>query len=136
MMNMGKPDSIPQLNEQMAIELGANLLGETIVFVSAATIVLMEYSRQVRKEMTKDAIRLEEKEQLCCEIRDLKFKTEYQDAKIRRLEHAYAELEMAVLMKPWRGKSSKDQPAVTENETSSILSKNAPTDDKNDCKGR
>jgi len=47
-MNLGKPTTIPNLNEAMAIELGANLLGETIVFSIAAGILWVEYSRQVR----------------------------------------------------------------------------------------
>ena len=46
-MNLGKPVNIPQLNEAMAIELGANMLGETIVFSIAAGILYFEYARQV-----------------------------------------------------------------------------------------
>lgn len=44
-LNLGKPVHIPVLNEAMAIELGANLLGETIVFSIAALLVIMEYNR-------------------------------------------------------------------------------------------
>lgn len=46
-MNLGKPVNVPQLNEAMAIELGANMLGETIVFTIAAGILYFEYARQV-----------------------------------------------------------------------------------------
>lgn len=46
-MNLGKTSKVPQLNEAMAIELGANMLGETIVFSIAAGILFFEYSRQV-----------------------------------------------------------------------------------------
>lgn len=46
-MNLGKPVNVPQLNEAMAIELGANMLGETIVFSIAAGILYFEYARQV-----------------------------------------------------------------------------------------
>lgn len=35
-MNLGKPVNIPKLNEALAIELGAELLGEGIIFVIAA----------------------------------------------------------------------------------------------------
>lgn len=139
LMNMGKPDSIPRLNEQMAIELGANLLGETIVFVSAATLLLMEYSRQARKEMTKEAAREEETEKIFCKLRDLCFQVESQDAQIRRLEHMIAELESNAITKPWRGSTTqskdKNQPAVTKNEVSSTLLKNS-TGDQKDGKGR
>lgn len=140
LMNMGKPDSIPRLNEQMAIELGANLLGETIVFVSAATLLLMEYSRQVRKEMIKEATREEETEKIFNKLRDLCFQVESQDAQIRRLEHLFAELESNAIRKPWKGNTvpskDKNQPAVTKNETSSNLSKDFPTGDQKDAKGR
>lgn len=44
-LNMGKPVNIPVLNEAMAIELGANLLGEGIIFVIAAGILISEYNR-------------------------------------------------------------------------------------------
>jgi len=35
-MNLGKPVNIPKLNEKMAIELGAELLGEAIIFTIAS----------------------------------------------------------------------------------------------------
>lgn len=47
-MNLGRPVEIPKLNEQMAIELGANLLGEGIIFSIAAGILCAEYIRQVK----------------------------------------------------------------------------------------
>lgn len=44
-LNLGKPVNIPVLNEAMAIELGANLLGEGLIFLIAAGIVISEYNR-------------------------------------------------------------------------------------------
>lgn len=44
-LNLGKPVNIPVLNEAMAIELGANLLGEGIVFIIAAGVLIAEYNR-------------------------------------------------------------------------------------------
>ena len=44
-MNLGKPTNIPQLNEAMAIELGANLLGEIIIFTIGAGLLILEYAR-------------------------------------------------------------------------------------------
>lgn len=46
-MNLGKPVNIPVLNEAMAIDLGANLLGEGIIFVIAAAALIFEYNRWV-----------------------------------------------------------------------------------------
>lgn len=46
-LNLGKPASIPQLNETMAIELGANLLGEVIIFTIGAGLLIFEYMRYI-----------------------------------------------------------------------------------------
>lgn len=44
-LNLGKPATIPQLNETMAIELGAKLLGEIILFTIPAAVLVFEYLR-------------------------------------------------------------------------------------------
>ena len=46
-LNLGRPVNVPVLNEAMAIELGANLLGEGVIFLIAAGILINEYSRYV-----------------------------------------------------------------------------------------
>lgn len=48
-LNLGKPVNVPQLNETMAIELGANLLGEVIIFTIGSGILIFEYIRFVIK---------------------------------------------------------------------------------------
>ncbi|EDW24537.1 GL23345 [Drosophila persimilis] len=46
-LNMGgRSVNVPPLNEAMAIELGANLLGEFIIFTIGAGLLIFEYSRQ------------------------------------------------------------------------------------------
>lgn len=44
---MGKATEVPQLNETMAIELGANLLGEVVIFTIGAGLLIFEYVRFV-----------------------------------------------------------------------------------------
>lgn len=44
-MNLGAPVNIPPLSDQMAIELGANLLGEVIIFSIGAGLLIFEYVR-------------------------------------------------------------------------------------------
>lgn len=44
-LNLGRPVNIPVLSQEMAIELGANLLGETLIFTIGAAILLLEYNR-------------------------------------------------------------------------------------------
>lgn len=45
LLNLGKPVKVPELSEAMAIELGANLLGEGIIFAVAAGLLIAEYAR-------------------------------------------------------------------------------------------
>lgn len=53
-MNLGTAGKVTPLSETMAIELGSNLLGEGIIFVVAASLLLFELNRQVRKEQAKE----------------------------------------------------------------------------------
>lgn len=108
-MNLGKPVTVPTLNETMAIELGANLLGEGIIFIIAAGILYAEYARQVRKETAKEAARQEEISTLTYTIQELYFQAERQDAQIRELLRTVTDLESKVVKVPWKS-SSKDQP--------------------------
>lgn len=44
-LNLKKPEKIPKMTEAAAIELGAELLGEFIIFGVAALTVTLEYRR-------------------------------------------------------------------------------------------
>lgn len=110
-LNLGKPVNVPQLNEAMAIDLGANLLGEGIIFLIAAGILFMEYSRQVRKEEKKEAARKEELSTLNYTIQELYFQLERQDAQIRELHRSVADLDNQVVRKPWKPVGNKPEPS-------------------------
>ncbi|RZF42844.1 hypothetical protein LSTR_LSTR003668 [Laodelphax striatellus] len=101
-LNLGKPVQVPPLNEAMAIDLGANVLGEGIVFIMAAGIVGFEYSRQVRKEAAKEAARKEEMSVLNYTIQELYFQIEQQSAQLRELHRTVHSLEGKALQKPWK----------------------------------
>ncbi|CAH0550344.1 unnamed protein product [Brassicogethes aeneus] len=103
MLNLGKPVNIPVLNEAMAIELGANLLGEGIIFIIAAGILLSEYNRSSRKEEQKEAAKKAEMTALTDAIRDLFIQSEEQGAYIRELTRKMGEIETNVY-------SGKNQP--------------------------
>lgn len=81
-MNLGKPVEIPKLNEAMAIELGANLLGETIIFSIAAFLLYLEYARQVRKETAKEAARAEEMLNINTAIRVWKIRWKFENLEL------------------------------------------------------
>ncbi|XP_014282515.1 putative OPA3-like protein CG13603 [Halyomorpha halys] len=107
-LNLGKPVEVPKLNEAMAIELGANLLGETIIFSIAALLVFSEYARSARKEAAKEEAKQKEINDLKNALRDLYFESEKQSAQIRELVRDIYELESLV---------SKSRPFVNRSKT-------------------
>uniref|UniRef100_A0A0A9YUQ8 Putative OPA3-like protein CG13603 n=1 Tax=Lygus hesperus TaxID=30085 RepID=A0A0A9YUQ8_LYGHE len=114
-MNLGKPVEIPKLNEAMAIELGANLLGETIIFSIAALLLFLEYSRQARKEAAKEAARIEELTNITTAIRDIALQADRQDAQLRELMRQLADLETKVIHRPFASRSPpKSSPGEPE----------------------
>lgn len=99
-MNLGKPTNVPVLNEAMAIELGANLLGEIVIFTIGAGLLLLEYQRQVRKEATKEEMVMQEKLELQATINELIFQVQRQDTQIREMARVVADLESKSSWKP------------------------------------
>ncbi|CAG9789343.1 unnamed protein product [Diatraea saccharalis] len=85
-LNLGKPVNIPVLSQEMAIELGANLLGETVIFVIGAGLLIIEYNRQSKKEAVKEAKKAEEMEHITSTIRDLYFTVQQQQTQLREME--------------------------------------------------
>jgi len=110
-MNLGTAGKVKPLSETMAIELGSNLLGEGIIFVVAAALLLLEYNRQIRKEQAKDEVRLQEQEDLTNALRDLDLMTNQHTAELRRLTYLVDDLISKV--------NSKSYPGPDTSETSS-----------------
>lgn len=91
-LNLGRPVTVPPLTEAMAIELGANLLGEFIIFAIGAGLLIFEYSRQTIKENKKNEAFQMEKMQLTNTLTEINFRLERQDAQIREMTRVLAEL--------------------------------------------
>lgn len=91
-LNLGRPVTVPPLNEAMAIELGANLLGEFIIFAIGAGLLIFEYSRQAIKENKKNEALQLEKMQLTNTLTEMNFRLERQDAQIREMTRVLADL--------------------------------------------
>ncbi|KAL1460714.1 hypothetical protein WDU94_012667 [Cyamophila willieti] len=85
LLNLGKPIEVPKLNENQAIELGANILGEGIIFVIAAVIVIAEYRRQVNKETAKETAKKDEMDRICNAIDDMFFQNQKNSTEIKEL---------------------------------------------------
>ncbi|XP_030573263.1 putative OPA3-like protein CG13603 [Drosophila novamexicana] len=92
-LNLGRPVTVPPLTEAMAIELGANLLGEFIIFAIGAGLLIFEYSRQTIKENKKNEAFQMEKMQLTNTLTEINFRLERQDAQIREMTRVLAELD-------------------------------------------
>lgn len=91
-MNLGKPTKVAKLNEAMAIELGANLMGEVIIFSVAGGCLILEYNRQVAKETKKEEARLQQIQQFKDDIESLNRITSQQQSDIQYLTQACKEL--------------------------------------------
>ena len=53
-MGFGKPKHVTKLTEGMAIDLGAEMLGEFIIFAVTAGTIIEEYHRTARKTAMKE----------------------------------------------------------------------------------
>lgn len=55
LLNLGSPKEVVKLNEQAAIDLGSELIGDVFMFTIGAAAVIAEYSRQSRKSAEEKA---------------------------------------------------------------------------------
>lgn len=86
LQGLGGAKHVDKLSEKEAIELGGEMLGECLVFFSAALILLSEYQRQANKDQQKEEKRLQEKAAVTSKLRELTLVTEIQEAQIRDLQ--------------------------------------------------
>ena len=84
-MNLGKAVEVPKLNEAMAIELGATLLGEAIIFVSGAVLVTAEVVRRNKKDAALEQARRDEIQSITDRLREMEIESSRQDAQLREI---------------------------------------------------
>ncbi|XP_020714107.1 putative OPA3-like protein CG13603 isoform X2 [Ceratitis capitata] len=119
-MNLGKPVAVPPLNEAMAIELGANLLGESIIFIIGAAVLIFEYTRQSNNEAKKQETLRQEKAELALTLAEMGFRLERQDAQIREMTRALADLGKPISIPLLN--NTTDNKASSANTTSAVAS--------------
>lgn len=93
MLNLGKPTEVPKLNETMAIELGADLLGEATIFMVAVMTLIAEYVRNSRNEKAKEAAKEARFKNLENDIDELKYVVDKQNVELLHLTRMYNSLE-------------------------------------------
>lgn len=91
-MNLGKPTKVAKLNEAMAIELGASLMSEVVIFGVAGGCLILEYNRQAIKETKKEEVRQMQIQKFTDDIQALHNTTLQQEARIQYLQSAINEL--------------------------------------------
>lgn len=119
-MNLGKAVEIPQLNEAMAIELGATLVSEAVIFATGAALVIAEVVRRNKKETAQEQARLDELEAMTGRIRDLEIETMRQDAQLRELSRLCLALQT-------KGEPSQVNPAAPPETKVDAGNRTAPT---------
>ena len=92
LMNLGKPTKVAKLNEAMAIELGANLMGEIIIFTVAGGCLILEYNRQAAKEAKKEEVRQMQLQKFTDDIQALFNTTKVQEAEIQYLNNVVQDI--------------------------------------------
>ncbi|XP_027201459.2 optic atrophy 3 protein homolog [Dermatophagoides pteronyssinus] len=85
LLGLGKPSNVNKLNEAAAIELGAELLGEGIIFMVAVLTIAGEYYRQSKKASAEAAALEERWQRVENKILDLEFLVERHATEIREL---------------------------------------------------
>lgn len=93
LMGLGKAQHVEKLSEAMAIELGAEMLGEFVIFSIAAATLLAEYQRSAKKEELKEERERHEKVLVKQKIQDLDLIAAVQQAQIKELQRDVQYLE-------------------------------------------
>ncbi|XP_073817623.1 putative OPA3-like protein CG13603 isoform X1 [Musca autumnalis] len=114
-LNLGKPVNVPPLTEAMAVELGANLLGEFIIFAIGAGVLIFEYARQTSNEAKKQEKMALEKAELTNNLAELTFRLERQDAQLRELTRVLADIESRSIFRWTRERLNEYQPFNPDN---------------------
>ena len=85
LMGLGKAKEVKRLNDEMAVELGADMLGEVVVYSVAAFTVFLEYRRQKRKEEKAEDAQNTKLDDLEIAVIDLALEVEEQKTQIREM---------------------------------------------------
>lgn len=89
LLNLGTPKEVVKLNEQAAIDLGSELLGDFFMFSIGAVAIVAEYTRQSRKSS-------DEKAALEARLRSIEDKTSDVTELSSKLESRIAQIETSM----------------------------------------
>ncbi|CAH1099419.1 unnamed protein product [Psylliodes chrysocephalus] len=92
-LNLGKSVSVPPLKEAVAIDLGANLIGEGLMFATGVSVIISEYNKSLSKENFKEMVKQNEITELKNLINELFSKKDDLSAGIREVSRRINALE-------------------------------------------
>ena len=85
LMGLSGPEKVQPLSEQVAVDVGAELLGESLIFGIATVMLYFEYRRGQRKEEKKEDEQNQKIMGLQNEIKELELTVETNTAQVREL---------------------------------------------------
>ncbi|XP_068683415.1 optic atrophy 3 protein homolog [Montipora foliosa] len=91
LMGLSGPEKVQPLSEQKAVDVGAELLGESLVFGIATVMLFFEYRRGQKKEEKKEDLQNQKLIDLQNQVKELELTIETNSAQVReltRLVHA------------------------------------------------
>ncbi|KAA3676377.1 uncharacterized protein DEA37_0008838 [Paragonimus westermani] len=83
LLGLSKPKEVPKLSEDAAADLGAEMLGEFLMFLFGAGILFYEYRRQARKESSKEDNLQKNFDDLNNQLNELSVLLEIHEARLR-----------------------------------------------------
>lgn len=125
-MNLGKAVEVPKLNEAMAIELGATLLGEAIIFVSGAVLVTAEVVRRNNKDAAIEKARRDEIQSITDRLREMEIESSRQDAQLREITRLCMALQGTNQVVEWATTSSVTDDGVSVNNPAPVALESYP----------
>lgn len=93
LLGLGKPKEVSKLSEDVAAELGAEMLGELLIFGFGVACLVFEYRRQIKKEYNKEEYIHFSINELTNRINELITFNQINEAKIRELTRIVAKIE-------------------------------------------
>ncbi|KAL3319253.1 Optic atrophy 3 protein [Cichlidogyrus casuarinus] len=85
LLGIPPPAEVAKLSEENAVDLGAEMLGEIIIFSVGSILVIWEYKRQVKNAQNKEELLNTTVHELTDTLNEIGILVEIQDAKIHEL---------------------------------------------------
>ncbi|XP_070569460.1 optic atrophy 3 protein homolog [Ptychodera flava] len=122
-LGLGKAKEVKPLSESAAVELGAEIIGETFIFTVGVGVIVAEFWRQSRNEQHKEDQQNDSIKELYNKVEELGLMMEQQDARLRELNRRIASLDHGRLLRqPDNAKGVSQEKIIKEKENQNAKS--------------